>query len=76
MRTTVSIDDDVYEAARDLARASGKRLGEVLSELVRRALKAESKAVIRKDGLPAFKVSAEAQVIPSSRAAEILSEEP
>jgi hypothetical protein len=38
MRTTVTLDDDVYEAALAHARATGKRLGRVLSEMARRAL--------------------------------------
>jgi len=75
MRTTVTLDDDVYEAAQALARASGKRLGEVLSELVRRGLRTETKSASRKGGLPVFKVSSEARVIPSSRASAILAEE-
>lgn len=35
MRTTLAIDDDVLEAARSLSEASGKSLGEVISELAR-----------------------------------------
>jgi hypothetical protein len=38
MRTTLDIDDDVLSAAKDLARADGKTVGEVLSELARKAL--------------------------------------
>jgi hypothetical protein len=38
MRTTVTLDDDVYEAAQARARATGKRLGRVLSEMARQAL--------------------------------------
>lgn len=38
MRTTVSIDDDVLEAVRERARRDGRSIGDVLSELVRRAL--------------------------------------
>lgn len=40
MRTTLSIDDDVLYAARSLARREGRALGEVISELARRALQA------------------------------------
>jgi predicted CopG family antitoxin len=75
MRTTITLEDDVYEAVQALAKASGKRLGEVLSELARRALKAESRAVSRKGGLPVFKVSPSARLIPSSRAADMLADE-
>jgi len=38
MRTTVTIDDDVYEAAQANARATGRRLGRVLSDMAREAL--------------------------------------
>ena len=40
MRTTLDIDDDVLSAARDLAKAEGKSMGEVISELARKALTA------------------------------------
>lgn len=42
MRTTLSIDDDVLYAVKSLARRDGRSVGEVLSELVRRALQAPS----------------------------------
>jgi len=38
MRTTLDIDDDVLRAAKELARREKKTAGEVISELVRRAL--------------------------------------
>ncbi len=40
MRTTISIDDDVADVAQMMARASGQRLGAVISELARRGLRA------------------------------------
>ncbi len=40
MRTTIDIDDDVLSAAKDLARAEGRTMGEVISELARKALTA------------------------------------
>ena len=40
MRTTLDIDDDVLEAARDLARRQMKTAGRVISELARRGLSA------------------------------------
>jgi len=77
MRTTVTLDDDVYEAARALAEASGKRLGEVLSELVRRGLKSSprSRRSSRKRDFPMFEVSARARKIPVTRASELLGED-
>lgn len=38
MRTTVSIDDDVLRAARQLADAKGQTLGRALSDLARASL--------------------------------------
>ena len=38
MRTTLDIDQDVLQAAKDLARREKKTAGAVISELVRRAL--------------------------------------
>jgi hypothetical protein len=38
MRTTLTIDDDVYEAASADARATGRPLGRVLSEMARSAI--------------------------------------
>jgi Arc/MetJ family transcription regulator len=75
MRTTVTLDDDVFQAVQGLARGSGKRLGEVLSELVRRALKSDSRGLTREGGLPVFRVAPDAALIPTSRAAELLADE-
>ena len=75
MRTTVTLDDDVFKAVQSLAKASGKRLGQVLSELIRRALKGDARGLARRGGLPVFRVSEDAAVIPSSRAAEVLAKE-
>src|SRR5262249_48721406 len=38
MRTNITVDDDVYEAALHLSRASGERLGKALSDLIRKGL--------------------------------------
>ena len=38
MRTTLNLDDDVYEAARALAESERQPIGRVLSRLVRRGL--------------------------------------
>jgi len=75
MRTTLTLDRDVFEAAQALARASGRRLGQVVSELMRRGLRASQKPG-RRSGLPTFAVPPDAPVIPSDRARDILAEEP
>lgn len=74
MRTTVTLDDDVFEAAQAQARASGQTLGKVISALARRGLRARVAAASR-NGLPTFAVPADAAIIPSSRAAQILADE-
>jgi hypothetical protein len=74
MRTTVTIDDDVFEAVQAQAQASGKKLGEVLSQLARRSLRSSAESVSTK-GLPVFKVSGDAAVIPSTRARDLLAED-
>lgn len=74
MRTTVTLDDDVFEAARAQAQASGKKLGEVLSQLARRGLRASAGGAST-GGLPVFKVQPNAKIIPSSRAKELLAED-
>jgi hypothetical protein len=38
MRTTLDIDDDVLQAAKELARRQGKTAGRIVSELARRGL--------------------------------------
>jgi hypothetical protein len=38
MRTTLDIDDDVLQVAKERARAEGKTAGQVVSELIRQAL--------------------------------------
>ena len=74
MRTTISIDDDVFEAAQSLTRSTGKNLGQVISLLIRQALQAEA-ARARKNGLPVFAVGADAPIIPGDRAQKILAED-
>jgi len=76
MRTTVTLDDDVYHAAAHLSRASGERLGKVLSSLARRGLApaiAPSKRPSRR--FPAFHVPPGAPVIPASRVERVIDEE-
>ena len=77
MQTTITIDDDVLEAVKELADSSGQAVGAVLSDLVRRALpaKARPKGYRRKNKLAVFRVSRNAETIPGDRAAKLLAEE-
>jgi hypothetical protein len=74
VRTTVTLDDDVFEIVQAQAQASGMRLGEVLSQMVRAGLNT-SVNTSTVNGLPVFKIPADAEIIPSNRAREILAEE-
>jgi hypothetical protein len=75
MRTTLTLEDDVYEAAQSMAQASGKRLGEVVSLLMRRGLKGSGEVVAGRSGLPVFPAAPGAPIIPGNRAHELLAEE-
>jgi hypothetical protein len=72
MRTTVTLEDDVYEAAMTLVKTSRRTLGQVLSELARRGLKPLRATRGR---LPGFAVSPTAPIIPADRASRLLADE-
>lgn len=73
MKTTLKIDDDVYESVVALSKAMGKTPGVVVSDLLRKAIKHGS--VDRENDFPSFKISSDADIIPGDRANKILSEE-
>jgi hypothetical protein len=50
MRTTLNIDDDVYEVALDRARATGESIGKVVSDLARRGFPSGDKVRMVKKG--------------------------
>lgn len=52
MRTSITIDDDVLADVRDIARAEGRSLGAVVSDLLRRSLRPVS--IRTDDDLPTF----------------------
>ena len=55
MRTTVDVDDDLLEAAKELAALRGTTAGRVISDLLRQALEARPRVTTRNGGplLPA-----------------------
>ena len=72
----MTLDDDIYEAALSHARATGQRLGKVLSNMARQALEPaprERRAPRRR--FPAFEVPPGAPVIPASRVQKALDED-
>lgn len=50
MRTTLDIDDDILAAARELARAEKKTVGQMISELARKALTAPDRSGMAEEG--------------------------
>ena len=52
MRTTLDIDDDVLQAAKELAAIRSSSAGKVLSELARRGLQREGPEVPVRNGVP------------------------
>lgn len=78
MRTTVTLDDDIYEAALSHARATGQRLGRVLSDMARQALEpgpATEQRGERRNRFLTFEVPAGTPLIPSSRVQKVLDED-
>ena len=74
MRTTISIDDDVFAAAKELAAIERKSIGEVISMLARQALcPAPSKRKTR-NGIPLLPMRAGARPV-TSELVQQLSEE-
>ena len=60
MRTTLDLDSDVLEAARRLAAADARSIGQVISELARRSLEARLDTR-RVQGVPVFAVPPDAR---------------
>jgi hypothetical protein len=73
VRTTLQIDDDVLEDARSIARAEGRSVGAVISELARRSLRPVG--IKHVDGLPVFDVPADAPIVTSEDVARALEED-
>ena len=72
----MTLDRDVYEAAVHLARASGQRLGKVLSQLARKGLMGGERSRQKRAGrFPMFDVPPDAPVIAASRVQRAIDEE-
>lgn len=52
MRTTLTIDDDILSAARELATIEGCSIGEMVSSLARKALRTASSETKTRNGIP------------------------
>jgi hypothetical protein len=52
MRTTLDIEDDVLQAAKEIAASRGVTAGNVVSELLRKALQPGARATRIRNGVP------------------------
>jgi hypothetical protein len=73
MRTTLNLDDDLLRVLRSIAEGEERSIGEVASDLIRRALRPEVPN-IAVDGFPVFEVSEEAEPLTPERVREALEE--
>lgn len=76
MRTTITLDPDIYDAAMHVARGSGQRLGKVISELARRGLQREpAPKRPMESAFPVVQVPPGTPVIAASRVQRYLDDE-
>ena len=57
MRTTITLDNDIYKIVRNMAESSGMSLGKTISLLVRRSLTDRLQYENHESGPPIFSVS-------------------
>jgi hypothetical protein len=76
MRTTLTLDDDVYESALQLSKSSGEGLGKVVSTLARRGLTPRPPSKPGKSRrFPVFDVPPNAPILTPERIDRFIEEE-
>lgn len=73
MRTTLDLDDDVLQAAKEIAARRGKTAGQVLSELARKALEPKQAGRVR-NGVPVLPRRPGTRILTMKRVEELLDE--
>jgi hypothetical protein len=73
MRTTLNLDDEILAVLRSLAKDRGTSMGDVATELIRDALRADAGGAYRGD-FPVFEVREGAPPLTSEMVAEALDE--
>ena len=73
MRTTLDIDDDLLQAAKEMAELRGKTAGAVVSELVRQALQPRRAGRVR-NGVPVLPRRRDTPLLTVERVNELLDE--
>lgn len=76
MRTTLSIDDDILAAARALADAQRRTLGEIISELARKGLVPDEPVPQYRNGIRLLPVRPDARPVTLEHVNELLDELP
>lgn len=74
VRTTVDIEDDVLQAAREIAASRGQTIGQVLSDLARRSLQSRGRSAVR-NGVPMLPRRPNAQPMTVKRVNELRDDE-
>lgn len=74
MRTTLSLEDDVFATAKQLAAARGVGVGKVISDLVRKGLE-HPHMPKRRSGMPRFDVPPGTKPITPGQVKELLEDE-
>ena len=72
MRTTIDIDEDVLNVAKDLAREAHQSLGRALSELARKSLHKEMAPSLVRNGVPLLSIRPDSRPVTSQIVAELL----
>jgi hypothetical protein len=75
MRTTLTIDTDIYETVMHISVVSGERPGKVVSRLIRQALQAEPPRPDKTARFPTFPLDAGAPPIEAAHVQRIIDEE-
>lgn len=76
MRTTLDVDDDVLQAAKEIAERDHTTAGKVISRLVRKSLSSPSESsstYIMKNGIPVFPATGE--IVTLEKVQQIMDEE-
>jgi hypothetical protein len=74
MRTTLDLDDDVLQAAKEIAAQRGVTAGRVVSDLIRKALEPAAGAARLRNGVPLLSRRPGAPVLTMARVNELRDE--
>ncbi|MBK6713578.1 MAG: antitoxin [Burkholderiales bacterium] len=74
MRTTLTLDDDAFATARTYAQARAIKLGQAVSELVKRGAAVEAPALRQVDGIWVFDLPEAAPPVTAEQVRRLLDE--